>query len=114
MPTIAEAVGIKIPEQCNGLSFLPVLFGEEANKHQYLNWEFHKVGNQESDFRQAVRIGNFKAVRYGVHVPIKLFDLSKDIAEKNDIADQHPELLERVKGIFKNDRTQNSAFPYRK
>ena len=72
------------------------------------------LGKNLDHFRQAVRIGDLKALRYGVDSPIKIFDLTQDESEENDIANQHPELLERVKDIFENDRTANSAFPYQK
>ena len=70
------------------------------------------MGKKPDHFRQAVRGGDLKALRYGVDSPIKVFNLTEDESEKNDIANQHPELVERVKKIFENDRTANSAFPY--
>lgn len=114
MPTIADIVGLEVPEQCNGVSFSPVLMGKEEPRYDYLNWEFHSMGKNPDHFRQAVRIGDLKALRYGVDSPIKIFDLAQDESEENDIADQHPELVKRVKDIFENDRTANSAFPYQK
>ena len=60
MPTIADVVGLDIPEQCNGLSFLPVLMGKEEPRYDYLNWEFHAMGKKPDHFRQAVRIGDLK------------------------------------------------------
>jgi len=40
MPTFAEIVGGPIPEQTDGLSFLPLLVGAPQKKHEYLNWEY--------------------------------------------------------------------------
>lgn len=114
MPTIAEAVGIEAPEAANGLSFLPVLLGETPNRREFLNWEFHKNGSNAKAFRQAVRIGNMKAVRYGVDSPTELYDLEKDISESNNIAAQHPEIIKKVEKIFIEERSENTHYPYGK
>lgn len=114
MPTIAEAVNIQVPEGSDGVSFLPVLEGKTENKRAFLNWEFHKNGKNPDAFRQAVRIENLKAVRYGVDSPIELYDLSVDISESNDIADAHPEVIEKVARIFIEQRSENPHYPYGK
>lgn len=112
MPTIADAVGIEIPKQSNGISILPILNGEKPKKRDFLNWEFFKPGYAKENFRQAARIGNMKAVRYGVDSPIEIYDLSTDISEKNNIAQQHPEMVQKVEAIFKEERNENKHYPY--
>jgi arylsulfatase A-like enzyme len=112
MATIAEAVGIEAPEQSNGVSFLPVLTGEAANKRDFLNWEYSNEAKGPDAFRQACRIGNIKGLRYGVENPIEIYDLSKDISETNNIAGQHPDLVERIEKIFKEERSENVHYPY--
>ncbi len=112
MPTIAEAVGIQAPEQTDGVSILPVLKGKNAPERDFLNWEFHKNGRKPDAFRQAVRINNLKAVRYGVDSPIELYDLSKDISEANNIADQHPDVVSEVEQLFIEQRSENPHYPY--
>ena len=44
MPTFAEVAGIEVPEQADGLSFLPLLLGTGQEKHQALSWEFQLSG----------------------------------------------------------------------
>jgi arylsulfatase A-like enzyme len=112
LATIAEAVGIEAPEQSNGVSFLPVLTGEAANKRDFLNWEYSNEAKGPDAFRQACRIGNMKGLRYGVENPIEIYDLSKDISETNNIAGQHPDLVERIGKIFKEERSENVHYPY--
>lgn len=112
-PTFADISGSRIPENIDGISFLPTLTGktEEQKQHEYLYWEFHEKGG-----RQAVRKGNWKAVKYNVlknpYASIKLFDLSKDIGENNNVAEQHPALVKEFEDIIKTARTPSSVFTF--
>ncbi len=96
LPTLAELAKAKAPADIDGLSVLPEILGSEAvgrkqQAHEFLYWEF---GSQV-----AVRIGNWKAIRVKKDAPWALYDLVKDVSETTDVADQHPEIVERVKTI---------------
>lgn len=113
MPTLAQIAGTQAPNNIDGISFLPTLLGETADQkeHSYLYWEFHEQGG-----KQAVRIDNWKGIRLSVDEnpdgPIELYDLSKDIAETRNIADQYPEVVEEIKKIMKQARTPNPDFEF--
>lgn len=112
MPTIAEAVGAEVPSRSNGVSFLPVLRGKPGSEREFLNWEYTNWSRDPDPFRQSCRIGNMKGVRYGPERPTELYDLSKDIAESNNVADQYPELVMRMEKIFAEERSDNVHYPY--
>ena len=114
MPTIAEAVGIPIPEQSNGISIMPLLQGESLKDREFLNWEFHRVGPSPKNFRQSVRIGKMKGVRYGLNTPTEIYNLEIDISETSNLAADYPELVERVNKIFLEERTDVDHFSYGK
>ena len=101
LPTVAEIAGIDPSSDIDGLSFLPTLLGksESQHVHDYLYWEYHSRGGM-----QAVRMGDWKAVRLNIREgagrPIQLFDLALDIGESNDVANQHPELIQKAKEIM--------------
>jgi arylsulfatase A len=79
----------------DGVSFLPAMLGAEQKTHDHLYWEFMELGGC-----QAVRQGNWKAVKYGmtgsIDVPMQLFDLNNDIGEDNDLANDHPEIIQEM------------------
>lgn len=116
MPTIAEAVGIKIPEQSNGISFLPVLTGKTQSQHENLNWEFQLDGwgriMPDGGFRQSARIDNWKGVRYGVNSETELYNLDEDISESNNIAIKYPEIVKKMNQIFEEKRAEAEGYPY--
>ncbi len=111
-PTLAELSGSAIPDHLDGLSFLPTLLGDgEQQTHDYLYWEFH-----ERKGRQAIRKGDWKAVRYNVFAsedaPIELYNLKEDVGETNDLADQHPEMVAEMKALMEEAHVPSEVFPF--
>jgi arylsulfatase A len=113
-PTFSSIVKADIPENIDGISFLPTLQNntEKQEKHDYLYWEFHEKGG-----RQAVRKGHWKAVKYDVleqpDKPLELYDLSKDIKEENNIAKEYPEIVKEMESIIEGARTHSDIFTFK-
>lgn len=116
MPTLAQVAGIEDPEQSNGISILPVITGKAQPKHESLNWEFQMDGwgrkMMDGGFRQSARIGNWKGVRYGIASKTELYKLDEDISETNNLAAEHPEIVEKMNRIFEKNRSDTEGFPY--
>ncbi|MCY1719993.1 arylsulfatase [Prolixibacteraceae bacterium Z1-6] len=116
MPTFAEIAGINVPAQSNGTSILPLLTGENQKEQDFLNWEFQLDGwsrkMPDGGFRQAARIGKWKGVRYGLSNEIELYNLDTDISETNNVADEHPEMIQKMRNIFETQRADTDGFPY--
>ncbi len=112
LPTLAEITHINIPANIDGISFLPTLLGKEnQKKHESLYWEFHEQGG-----KQAVRLNNWKGIRFGVHKnpdsPISLYNLNNDLCEERDVSLEHPEIVKNIEEIMINEHTQSSLFPF--
>lgn len=113
LPTLCDIAGVRPPGQVDGISFAPTLLGNGRQKqHEYLYWEFPAYGGQ-----QAVRLGDWKGVRQRMmgkkpNLRIELYDLKEDPGETNDVADQHPEIVTRIRRIMQTSRTVSETFPF--
>ncbi len=107
MPTAAEIAGANIPKGLDGISILPNLVNREKINREYLYWEFHEGG-----FKQAIRMGDWKAVRVGNRKnPIEVYNVKNDIGEQNNIADKYPKIVKKAAEIFVKGRTESTEFP---
>jgi arylsulfatase A len=111
MPTLAEIAGAKPVPANDGISFLSTLLGKTQMQHDYLYWEFHEQGG-----KQAVRMGNWKAVKRDIDKSpqgaIELYDLIKDMGETNNIASANPEMVVKLENIMKQAHTPSKDFPF--
>ncbi len=109
-PTLAELAGAKIPGKIDGLSLVPTLLGEGKQKtREYLYFEFPGYGGQ-----QAVRLGNWKALRQGMqkgNLELQLFDLEKDPGESTNVAKNHPDVMARIEEILRREHVRSEVFP---
>jgi len=107
LPTAAAVAGREAPA-CDGQSFLPALLAntDEQKPHEYLYWEFH-----ERAFKQALRMGRYKAVRNGSDASVELYDLEQDLAESTNVAGDHPDIVARAEALFTTARTESPHWP---
>ena len=98
MATTADLAQVETPPGLDSVSFLPTLLGQasEQEQHEYLYWEFYEQGS-----KQAVRMGQWKAVRAPMFDgPTELFDLAADLSEENNIAPKNPDIVAKTESIM--------------
>ncbi|HJN07347.1 MAG TPA: arylsulfatase [Pirellulaceae bacterium] len=119
LPTACELAGAEAPSGIDGISYLPTLLGKAdmQARHEYLY-----CASGEGATSVGVRFGKWKLVQYrspkpkrskkkkvAAQVPSKtnldwrLYDLSEDIGEKNNVAGQHPSIVAEILGLLKRD-----------
>ena len=115
MATACDIAKVDLPKPSAGMdsiSFLPTLEGksDKQQQHKYLYWEFYERGS-----KQAVRFGKWKAIRKPMFTGnVQLFDLSKDIGEKKNIAQQHPGKVKEAIAYMKQAHVPNANWKVRK
>jgi len=73
----------------------------EQKQHDFLYWELPQFGGQ-----QAVRYGEWKGIRSDVmkgNLKVRLFNLSSDPREENDLSEKHPEIVQKIKIIMEQE-----------
>jgi arylsulfatase A-like enzyme len=110
LPTAAELSGAKIPANIkpDGISLVSFLKGGAAPQREYFYWELH-----EGTPLQALRWGDWKAVRNGPVKPIEIYDLKTDVAESKNLAAEQPELVAKAESLMKAARVDDPNFPMR-
>ena len=106
LTTAAELAGAESPDGIDGISFLPTLLGDRdaQQQHDYLYWETNGGGGW-----QAIRRERWKAHRVKTQRPkqsaIELYDLTADIAESENVAEKHPDVVAEFSRLFDSART---------
>ncbi|TKJ33356.1 MAG: hypothetical protein CEE38_20960 [Planctomycetes bacterium B3_Pla] len=101
--TFAELAGVAVPGPTDGISIIPTLLSRgQQQRHDYLYWELKQ--------NRAVRMGKFKAVQ--TKVGLELFDLSKDLSEKNNVAGRYPDLLSQIRAIIQASHEDSPFFTW--
>jgi arylsulfatase len=115
LPTFADAANIQLDEPTDGISLLPTLLNKPSGQtHEFLYWESTGYRGQ-----QAIRFGNYKAVRQNIlplgrqNKPLvtELYDLSVDPSESNNIANANPALVAQAELLLTQEHTPSNLAP---
>lgn len=95
--TAIAAAQMKQPTAFDGSNLLPMLVNNTPLPDRTLHWRFWK--------QSAARQGDWKLLRLSNQKSF-LFNLSKDKEEKTNVADQHPDIVQRLESSLSTWATQ--------
>ncbi|NJD10365.1 MAG: arylsulfatase [Gemmatimonadetes bacterium] len=101
--TCAELAGAPLAEDRDGRSLRPLLEGATASAHPPLYWEYEGM--------QAVREGDWKAIRNARRDTFELYDLASDPGEQQDLAAANGPVVMRMRELMRDLRTESVLFP---
>jgi arylsulfatase A-like enzyme len=112
LPTMADLIGVKIPEGVDGISYLPTLTGKGKQKqHASLYFEFHEQGG-----RQAIMKDGWKLIRLNVSTPqkstLELYNYFEDPGEMANVAAQYPEKVKELTVLMDSQRTKDDNWNF--
>ncbi|PIE48717.1 MAG: sulfatase [Flavobacteriales bacterium] len=106
-PTILEMVGIENPktvQQVDGISFVPLLKGEDQNtKDRPLFWHYPNdwgVSGPGIGASSTVRLGDWKLIYFYENQHLELYNIADDIGELNNLAEKKPEKTKELAKVL--------------
>ena len=103
MPTLNDVANVETDFKGDGISFYNALVDNTQEKHEFLYWEYPEYGGQV-----AVRMGKWKIIWKDIkkgNKHLELYNLENDISEHNNLAEQHPEIVNKLFKIIKQEHT---------
>ncbi len=98
-PTVLEMVGLPLrPElHLDGVSITSLLKGEGEPVHDALFWHYPHYASYGCGPYSAIREGDWTLIEWLEDESVDLFNLKEDIGEQNNLAEAHPEKVERLR-----------------
>jgi arylsulfatase A-like enzyme len=111
LPTVLEACGLPTKPDLHkdGVSFASLLRGDTKPVHDALFWHFPHYGNHGSGPCSSVLVGDWKLIEWLEDESAELFNVATDLSEKNDVAAQHPEIVQKLRERLHAWRKETSA-----
>jgi arylsulfatase A-like enzyme len=112
-PTLLEACSLKSRDGLDGDSLWPVMTGQSTLENRKpMIWAFPEYSGQV-----AVRMGNHKVLRRGLHTKKpsewEVYDIVKDRGETKNLAQEKPDLIQQAEKILMKEISDNQVFPVR-
>ena len=104
-PTVRELAGAATQEDTDGLSLVPTLLGKgEQKKHDSFYWEFFEGGGKRAILQDSWKLVLFNTNKDN-NPKAELYNIEKDLAEKNNLAAKHPEKVSALISQMNQART---------
>jgi uncharacterized sulfatase len=105
LPTLCDLMGVDVPENVDGESFLPLLEGKRSQfNRKFIYWHFPyyhpPISYEGTKPCSAIREGKYKLIYFYEDQSLELYDLDSDMEEKNDLSVQIPKLADSLKNLL--------------
>lgn len=109
-PTMLQIAGLeqKPMQHMDGVSLVPLIKGDKLERGA-IYWHYPHYGNQGSSPGSAVREGKWKLIEWHEDGRLELYNLEDDIGEKNNLAESHPDVKNRLYEMLKTWRKSVDA-----
>lgn len=104
-PTLTDLAETPAPQNLDGQSVLPTLLGRDQPALPHVYFEIHHP------FQQAVRMGNWKGIRYGTKSPLSLYHLPDDPSEDKNVASDHDDIVKKIESIMAAEHVESAFYP---
>ena len=110
-PTIAWAINenYKKDKSLDGENIFRLLAKPQAYQNRKLFWHYPHYSNQGGKPGSAIRVGNYKLIYNYEDESVELYDVVKDIGEKNNIANTNSQLVKKMNKSLLAWLKQNAA-----
>jgi len=110
-PTMLEIANLPLkPKQhIDGLSLVPLLKGKSKLDREAIFWHWPHYHPEGGTPYGAVRKRNWKLIEFFEDGHLELYNLKKDIGEKNDLAEKEPQKTAELHNLLKNWRKEVDA-----
>jgi arylsulfatase A len=109
LPTLVEFAGATPPKRLDGTSLAGLLRGTQELPERALCWYQPHYVNQGGRPSGAIRVGRWKFIEHYDFPNIELYDLQTDPGEVTNVADKHPEIVNRLKQQLADWRREVNA-----
>jgi arylsulfatase A-like enzyme len=112
LPTVLDMAGLSPSDfiETDGLSLIPVLLQQDTLPTRPLYWHFPAyleayhgmVGPWRITPASAVRLGNYKLIMFFEDARVELYDLDRDIGERQDLSSTVPRKRAELEGLLRH------------
>lgn len=107
LPTLAGIAQTSTTASVDGVNLTAIIRGEATElEKRFLYWEFFENG-----FQQALRWGDWKAVRPQLGEPLEIYNLARDPGETENIAARSPKIVQTFEDYLSTARTASENWP---